>query len=66
LLSIKKVREFLENLKDDLIVNPLILKPDPFSKCPEEIQIATYKLMKERIEKWRKRHEETLVSDSFS
>jgi len=51
----REVRRFFENFKDDIIVNPLILKPDPFSKCSEEIQTAAYKLMRERIEKWRKR-----------
>jgi len=51
----KEVKRFYENLRDDIIVNPLILKPDPFSKCSEEIQTAAYKLVKEKIEERKKR-----------
>ena len=28
----------------------VIFRPDPFSKCPEEIQLAAYQLMRKRIE----------------
>jgi len=49
----KEIKRFFENFKDDIIVNPLILKPDPFSKCPEEIQLAAYQLMREKIKRWK-------------
>jgi len=31
----------------------IFFKPDPFSKCPEEIQLAAYQLMREKIKKWK-------------
>jgi len=33
----------------------VIFRPDPFSKCPEEIQLAAYQLMRERVKDLREK-----------
>jgi len=46
-----------ESMKDSKkkYTKGILFKPDPFSKCPEEIQLAAYQLVREKIEEWRKR-----------
>jgi len=35
-------------------IKEILLKPDPFSKCPAEVQLAAYQLIREKIEGWKK------------
>ncbi len=46
-----------ESMKDSKkkYTKEILFKPDPFSLCPEEIQLAAYQLVKKKIEEWRER-----------
>lgn len=46
--------EFMKDSKKKY-VKEILLKPDPFSLCPEEVQLAACYLVRKKIKEWGER-----------